>query len=162
MRAMVFDRYGEPDVMSLSEEPVPEPKDGEVLIRVGFAGVNPSDSKARSGESARAVSGLYSVPSLLPPPRFRPIPVDLRRARPSTCPTMFPGVRPDALSLYSFTSEKSTLSKRFPPSRKHSNWPHSLLLPTTGVKSAAYSMDRWGFAESLAGAQALFAILLDQ
>jgi hypothetical protein len=78
---------------------------------------------------------------------------------------MFPGVRPDALSSYSFTSEKSTLSKRFPPSRKHSNWPNSLLLPTTGVKSAAYSMDRWGFAESLAGAhgaQALFAILLDQ
>jgi NADPH:quinone reductase-like Zn-dependent oxidoreductase len=54
MRAMVFDHYGEPDVMSLSEEPVPEPQDGEVLIRVGFAGVNPSDSKARSGESARA------------------------------------------------------------------------------------------------------------
>jgi NADPH2:quinone reductase len=54
MRAMVFDRYGEADVMSLSEEPVPEPQDGEVLIRVGFAGVNPSDSKARSGESARA------------------------------------------------------------------------------------------------------------
>jgi NADPH2:quinone reductase len=51
---MVFDRYGEPDVMSLSEEPVPEPQDGEVLIRVGFAGVNPSDSKARSGWSARA------------------------------------------------------------------------------------------------------------
>jgi hypothetical protein len=43
-----------PDVMTLSEEPVPEPKDGEVLIRVGFAGVNSSDSKARSGESARA------------------------------------------------------------------------------------------------------------
>lgn len=54
MRAMVFDRYGEPDVMSLREAPVPEPQDGEVLIRVGYAGVNPSDSKARSGESARA------------------------------------------------------------------------------------------------------------
>ena len=53
MRAMVFDRYGEPDVMSLRETPVPEPKDGEVLIRVGYAGVNPSDSKARSGQSAR-------------------------------------------------------------------------------------------------------------
>jgi len=45
MRAMVFDRYGEPDVMSLSEEPVPEPKDGEVLIRVGFAGVNPKSGR---------------------------------------------------------------------------------------------------------------------
>src|SRR5579863_1219473 len=54
MRAMVFDHYGEPDVMSLRDVPVPEPQDGEVLIRVGFAGVNPSDTKARSGESARA------------------------------------------------------------------------------------------------------------
>ena len=54
MRAMVFDRYGEPDVMSLRDVPVPEPQDGEVLIRVGYAGVNPSDSKARSGQTARA------------------------------------------------------------------------------------------------------------
>jgi NADPH:quinone reductase-like Zn-dependent oxidoreductase len=54
MRAMVFDRYGEPDVMSLREEPVPEPQDGEVLIRVGFAGVNPSDSRLlRAGYRVR-------------------------------------------------------------------------------------------------------------
>ena len=32
MRAMVFDRHGEPDVMSLRDVPVPEPGDGEVLI----------------------------------------------------------------------------------------------------------------------------------
>src|SRR6266478_6019654 len=54
MRAIVFDRYGEPEVMRLREVPVPEPQDSEVLIRVGYAGVNPSDSKARSGQSARA------------------------------------------------------------------------------------------------------------
>ena len=54
MRAMVFDHYGEPNVMSLRDVPVPEPQDGEVLIRVGYAGVNPSDSKARSGQIARA------------------------------------------------------------------------------------------------------------
>ena len=54
MRAMVFDRYGEPDVMSLRDVTIPEPQDGEVLIRVAYAGVNPSDSKARSGQSARA------------------------------------------------------------------------------------------------------------
>ena len=54
MRAMVFDRYGDPDVMTLRETPIPEPLDGEVLIRVAYAGVNPSDSKARSGERARA------------------------------------------------------------------------------------------------------------
>ena len=65
MRAMVFDHYGEPNVMSLRDVAVPEPQNGEVLIRVGYAGINPSDSKARSGESARGgyryreVLGLY-------------------------------------------------------------------------------------------------------
>lgn len=54
MRAMVFDRYGESEVMSLKEVPVPDPQDSDVLIRVGYAGVNPSDSKTRSGQSARA------------------------------------------------------------------------------------------------------------
>jgi NADPH:quinone reductase-like Zn-dependent oxidoreductase len=60
---MVFDRYGEPDVMNLRDVPIPEPQDGEVLIRVGYAGVNPSDSKARSGESARAGYRLRDVDS---------------------------------------------------------------------------------------------------
>jgi NADPH2:quinone reductase len=55
MRAMVFDHYGEPDVMELREVPVPEPQDGEVLIRVGYAGVNPSDSKTRSGYRVRGI-----------------------------------------------------------------------------------------------------------
>ena len=61
MRAIVFDRYGEPEVMHLRDVPVPEPQDGEVLIRVGYAGVNPSDSKARSGQSARAGYRLRGV-----------------------------------------------------------------------------------------------------
>ncbi len=33
MRAMVFDRCGGPDVLCLRNVPVPEPQDGEVLIR---------------------------------------------------------------------------------------------------------------------------------
>ena len=53
LRAIVFDHHGGPDVMSLRDVPIPEPQDGEVLIRVRYAGVNPSDSKARSGQSAR-------------------------------------------------------------------------------------------------------------
>ena len=49
MRAMVFDRYGEPDVVHLKDVPIPEPEHGEVLIRVGYSRVNPSDSKTRAG-----------------------------------------------------------------------------------------------------------------
>jgi NADPH2:quinone reductase len=50
MCAMVFDRYGGPDVLCLRNVPVPEPQDGDVLIRVGYAGVHPADSKARSAD----------------------------------------------------------------------------------------------------------------
>jgi NADPH2:quinone reductase len=46
MCAMVFDPYGGPDVLCLRNVPLPQPQDGEVLIRVGYAGVNPADSKA--------------------------------------------------------------------------------------------------------------------
>jgi NADPH:quinone reductase len=58
MLAMVFDRFGEPDVMQLRDVPVPKPQEGEVLIRVGYSGVNPADSKRRAGHSAR---GGYPV-----------------------------------------------------------------------------------------------------
>ena len=49
MRAMVFDHYGEPDVMHSKDVPIPDPQDGEVLIRVAYSGVNPADSKTRAG-----------------------------------------------------------------------------------------------------------------
>jgi NADPH2:quinone reductase len=52
MRAMVYDRYGDPEVMQLRDVLVPEPQEGEVLIRVGYAGVNPADSKTRAGHRA--------------------------------------------------------------------------------------------------------------
>jgi NADPH2:quinone reductase len=53
MRAMILDRYGDPDVIRFKDVPVPEPQEGEVLIRVGYAGVNPADSKLRAGHAAR-------------------------------------------------------------------------------------------------------------
>jgi NADPH:quinone reductase-like Zn-dependent oxidoreductase len=65
MRPMVFDRYGEPDVMHLKDMPVPEPQDGEVLIRVGYSGVNPADSKTRSG-ATRAHYGRSGHPVRAP------------------------------------------------------------------------------------------------
>ncbi len=62
MRAMVFERYGEPDVLCLRDAPIPEPQDGEVLIRVGHSGVNPADSKQRAGHIARAGYLDFALP----------------------------------------------------------------------------------------------------
>ncbi len=43
MRAIVYHRYGSPDVLELAEVEMPTPADGEVLVKVRAASVNPLD-----------------------------------------------------------------------------------------------------------------------
>jgi len=50
MRAVFYDRFGPAaEVLSLGEVDTPAPGPGEVLVRLAFSGVNPSDAKARAG-----------------------------------------------------------------------------------------------------------------
>jgi NADPH:quinone reductase-like Zn-dependent oxidoreductase len=49
MRAITFSAYGGPDVLQLSEVPVPEPGPGQVRLAVRAAGINPIDWKIRTG-----------------------------------------------------------------------------------------------------------------
>jgi NADPH:quinone reductase-like Zn-dependent oxidoreductase len=51
MRAVRFHETGGPEVLKVEETERPEPGDGEVLIRVRAASVNPIDWKQRSGYS---------------------------------------------------------------------------------------------------------------
>jgi NADPH:quinone reductase-like Zn-dependent oxidoreductase len=51
MRAVVVRETGGPEVLQLEEVPRPEPSDGEVLIKVRAASVNPVDWKRRRGFS---------------------------------------------------------------------------------------------------------------
>jgi NADPH:quinone reductase len=48
VRAITYRRPGGPDVLELTDRPVPEPGHGEVRVRVAFSGVNPTDWKSRS------------------------------------------------------------------------------------------------------------------
>ena len=50
MRAAVFDRFGPPDVLRLTDLPDPEPGPGQVRVRVRAAGVQPFDAAVRRGE----------------------------------------------------------------------------------------------------------------
>lgn len=50
MRAMVFSRYGDPDVLEMQDRPVPWPAMGQVGIRVAYASVNYADIMARRGQ----------------------------------------------------------------------------------------------------------------
>lgn len=58
MRAIIVDRYGDPEVMRLDEVSDPVPGEGQVLVKVHAAGVNPVDCYLRSG--------VYPQPA--PPP----------------------------------------------------------------------------------------------
>ncbi|MCW9042415.1 MAG: NADPH:quinone reductase [Pseudopelagicola sp.] len=50
MKAVIYRAFGAArDVLALDEIATPEPGPGEVLVRVAFSGVNPSDVKARAG-----------------------------------------------------------------------------------------------------------------
>ena len=51
MKALVLKQFGEPDHFELREVPDPEPKPGEVLVRVAATSVNPVDCKLRRGGS---------------------------------------------------------------------------------------------------------------
>ncbi|MBA96037.1 MAG: NAD(P)H-quinone oxidoreductase [Sulfitobacter sp.] len=49
MRAIEITKPGGPEVLQLVERPMPEPKHGQVVIRVAYAGVNRPDALQRAG-----------------------------------------------------------------------------------------------------------------
>src|SRR6056297_3592480 len=50
MKAVLYRAFGPAkDVLSVEEIDTPRPGAGEVLVRLAFSGVNPSDVKARAG-----------------------------------------------------------------------------------------------------------------
>jgi NADPH2:quinone reductase len=49
MRALRFGKFGPPSVLSIEDTPVPIPGEGEALVRVAAAAINPSDVKNVGG-----------------------------------------------------------------------------------------------------------------
>ena len=61
MRAVVYDRYGPPDVLRVADVPVPAPTAGQVLVRVAATSVNLSDWECLRGSPLYArLGGLRS------------------------------------------------------------------------------------------------------
>ena len=60
MKAIVYHKYGSPDVLQLEEVQKPAPKDNEVLIKVKAASVNALDWRFMRADPAfiRLMSGL--------------------------------------------------------------------------------------------------------
>ena len=49
MRAVIYSEHGGPEILTVTERPVPAPGPGEVAVRVVRSGVNPTDWKSREG-----------------------------------------------------------------------------------------------------------------
>ena len=49
MKAVRFDRYGDIDVLHVADVPIPEPAQGQVLVKVKAASINPGEAKIREG-----------------------------------------------------------------------------------------------------------------
>jgi NADPH:quinone reductase len=63
MKAALYRTKGRAaDVLRVEERPVPDPAPGEVLVRVRWSGVNPSDVKSRAGLSSPAMDWPEVVP----------------------------------------------------------------------------------------------------
>ncbi|SDH32153.1 NADPH:quinone reductase [Lentzea fradiae] len=64
MRAITFSGYGGPEVLRLSEVPVPEPGPGQVRLAVRAAGINPLDWKIRNGGKQQIPVSFPHIPGL--------------------------------------------------------------------------------------------------
>ena len=63
MQAAWYETFGPAaEVMQVSQQPVPEPGDGQVLIRLKTSGVNPSDVKKRAGAFPDLLDGGFVIP----------------------------------------------------------------------------------------------------
>lgn len=64
MKALVFDRFGGPEVYRITDMPVPEPGQGEVQVEVFGAGLNPVDWKIREGHFPPAAPKAFPAVTL--------------------------------------------------------------------------------------------------
>jgi NADPH2:quinone reductase len=65
MKAIVAEDYGGAETLTLADMPIPEPGEGEALVKLAFAGVNFIDVYIRSGLYARSATYAHTPPMVI-------------------------------------------------------------------------------------------------
>ena len=61
MKAVRFDRYGDIEVLHVVDVPVPEPAQGQVLVKVKAASINPGEAKNTRRSVSQGLAGQFSI-----------------------------------------------------------------------------------------------------
>ncbi|EID0693132.1 NADP-dependent oxidoreductase [Vibrio vulnificus] len=61
-KQIVITEFGGPDVLAIRSSQMPEPKPGQVIIKVYFSGINPIDVKTRAGLGWAAAQNKDKIP----------------------------------------------------------------------------------------------------
>jgi NADPH2:quinone reductase len=64
MKAIIITQPGGPEVLQIAERPIPQPKPGEVLVKVAAAGVNRPDVSQRKGNYPPPPGASVDIPGL--------------------------------------------------------------------------------------------------
>ena len=113
MKAVQFDRYGDIDVLHVADVPVPEPAQGQVLVKVKAASINPGEAKIREGVFHKVWpatfpsgegSDLAGIVTHVAPA--------LKGSRPGTRSSVSPTGAPATPSMWSSTRRTSRASQR--------------------------------------------------
>ncbi len=87
MKAVVLQRPGPPEVLTLQERPVPQPKPGWVLVRVRAFGLNRSELFTRQGRSPSValprILGIEAVGEIVAAPGTELLPGPLAATPPA-------------------------------------------------------------------------------
>lgn len=61
MRAVLYEKFGPPEVLQLIDYPLPQRSSGNVLVKISCTSVNPVDLKIRKGSIAIAIKHKVSL-----------------------------------------------------------------------------------------------------
>ena len=118
MKAVVYEKYGPPEVLQIREIPKPTPKDNEVLIKIHATNAATSEALGRRGESiiGRLIIGIrgprkrYQIPGMELAGEVEAVGKNYTRFKPGDQVYGFTGVWMGAYAEYNCMTEKASLA----------------------------------------------------